>query len=287
MSAETVAKITVNPGFAQCPTGYRRLIQLARGANLGGCPPKIIERLMPTQSTSTLSFSLPEVHAVILDMDGTLLDTETVYKACTLDTLAKLGWPDQFELIHDMVGLSSAKCDALLIARLGDQFPLAQYHDIFKVGRAARVQTGITLKHGTLALLDLLGCAKFPTAIATSSSRVAAEQHLTIAGIRSRFETVVTVDDVAHAKPDPEVYLHAAALLGVEPRHCVAVEDSAAGVLAASLAGMSTYMVPDMNSPDAETAKRCTAVCKDLTEFVELLVDRVPRLRPIMTDSAV
>ncbi len=236
---------------------------------------------------STTSLPLPAVHAVILDMDGTLLDTETVYKACTLDTLAKLGWPDQFDLIHDMVGLSSAKCDALLVARLGPEFPLAQYHDIFRAGRAARVQAGIALKPGTLTLLDLLGQAQFPAAIATSSSRVAAEQHLSIAGIRSRFETVVTVDDVAQAKPDPEVYLRAAALLGVEPRHCVAVEDSAAGVLAASRAGMSTYMVPDMNGPDADTLKLCTAVCKDLTEFVEILVDRVPRLRSVMTDSAV
>lgn len=226
-----------------------------------------------------------EVHAVVLDMDGTLLDTETVYKACTLDTLAMLGWPDQHALIHDMVGLSSAKCDALLLDRFGAQFPLARYHELFRIGRAERMQAGITLKHGTLDLLNLLEKAQFPMAIATSSSRIAAEQHLTIAGIRHRFETVVTVDDVASAKPDPGVYLRAATLLGVAPQHCIAVEDSPAGVLAASRAGMSTYMVPDMNAPDADTAERCVAICKDLTGFVDLLVARVPGLKAIWNDG--
>jgi len=230
--------------------------------------------------------TLPAVHAVVLDMDGTLLDTESVYKACTLQTLADLGWPDQFELIHAMVGLSSAKCDAVLMNHFGPTFPLEQYHAQFKVKRAARVQAGIALKPGTLELLDLLARADFPMAIATSSSRVAAEQHLAIAGIRDRFETVVTVDDVAQAKPDPEVYLRAAASLGVDPVHCVAVEDSAAGVLAASLAGMSTYMVPDMNAPDAQTAERCVAVCSDLHAFAALLVQRVPALGRSTTDIA-
>jgi len=227
------------------------------------------------------------VRAVILDMDGTLLDTESVYKSCTLDTLSDLGWPDQQPLIHAMVGLSSAKCDALLLARLGADFPLARYHDRFKIMRAARMEAGIALKPGTMALLDLLDRAGFPKAIATSSSRLAAEQHLTIAGIRSRFDTVVTVDDVAQAKPDPEVYVRAAAQLGVDPGECIAVEDSAVGVLAASRAGMATYMVPDMNGPDAETLERCVAVCKNLFEFGERLIEHVPALRPFMTDSVV
>lgn len=230
--------------------------------------------------------TLPAVHAVILDMDGTLLDTESVYKACTLETLADLGWPDQFALIHAMVGLSSAKCDGVLMNHFGPTFPLDEYHARFKIKRAARVQAGIALKPGTLELLDLLAGADFPMAIATSSSRVAAEQHLTIGGIRDRFETVVTVDDVAQAKPDPEVYLRAAASLGVDPVHCVAVEDSAAGVMAASRAGMSTYMVPDMNAPDSQTAERCVAVCTDLHAFAELLITRVPALGHATTDIA-
>lgn len=227
------------------------------------------------------------VQGVILDMDGTLLDTESLYKACTLETLAELGWPEQFELIHAMVGLASAKCDALLLTRFGAAFPLTDYHDRFKIKRAARVQAGIKLKPGTIELLDLLARARFPMAIATSSSRVAAEQHLTVAGIRERFDIVVTVDDVSQAKPDPEVYLRAAACLGLAPEACVAVEDSAAGVLAASRAGMMPYMVPDMNAPDPQTAALCVAVCDDLHEVMAYLVKRVPGLAAFTPDSAV
>lgn len=227
--------------------------------------------------TSALSSTVP-IDAIILDMDGTLLDTERLYKACTQKTLSSMGMGDQQVLIHQMVGLSSAKCDALLLATFGHDFALATYHQGFLTLRAELSSGGIALKPGTIELLDALAHAGFPMAIATSSSREAAERHLTVSGLRARFETVVTVDDVREAKPSPDIYLEAARRLGVLPAACIAVEDSAAGVTAAVRAGIATIMVPDMNQPDAQIASMCLAVCPDLFGAFDVIAQRVPAL---------
>ena len=86
----------------------------------------------------------------------------------------------------------------------------------------------------------------------------------TLAGIRHRFETILTRDDVARGKPSPDLYLLAASRFGVKPEVCVAVEDSNHGVTAAHAAGAITIMVPDMVPPTDESRARCAAVLPDL-----------------------
>jgi len=219
------------------------------------------------------------IAAVILDMDGTLLDTERMYKACTFETLTRLGWPDRQDLIRAMVGLSSKKCDALLMATLGPAFPLEAYHDAFQACRATKVAQGIALKTGATELIASLSASGLPFAIATSSTRYAAEHHLTAAGLRPYFDTVVTADDVAEAKPSPDLYLEAARRLGVDPAGCFAVEDSGHGVRSAHAAGMTTLLVPDMVVPDADVVALCAAVFKDLFEALDYMAQHVPALR--------
>jgi len=111
-------------------------------------------------------------------------------------------------------------------------------------------------------------------AIVTSSSRHSTDQHLTLAGIRSRFETVLTRDDVINCKPSPDLYLLAASRLGVTPQICVAVEDSNHGVAAAHAAGVITLMVPDMVPPTEQSRARCAAVLSDLKAVLEMLRER-------------
>ena len=108
-------------------------------------------------------------------------------------------------------------------------------------------------------------------AIVTSSSRRSAERNLSLAGIRSRFENILTRDDVTRSKPSPDLYLLAASRLGVAPEFCVAVEDSNHGVAAAHAAGAITIMVPDMVAPTAESRAKCMAVVPDLGAVVDML----------------
>ncbi len=117
---------------------------------------------------------------------------------------------------------------------------------------ALSLETPALLKEGAVALLDAVAQLGLPMAIATSSGTSHAVAKLSRAGLLERFRTVIGADQVQRPKPDPEVYLQAAAFLGVDPKACLAVEDSEYGVRAAHAAGMTVVQVPDMTEPTAD-----------------------------------
>ena len=215
------------------------------------------------------------VSAVLLDMDGTLLDTEKVYFNSLVAALNASGYTDDaVALGHAMVGLPGPACEAMLLDRYGETFPLAEINRAFLVNRDKFMEAGLPLKPGTLELLDGLAAADCPMAIVTSSSRSSAERNLSLAGIRSRFDTILTLDDVTRGKPSPDLYLLAARRLGFAPQACIAVEDSNHGVAASHAAGAITIMVPDMAPPTDETRAKCAAVLPDLNAVLAMLRDR-------------
>jgi HAD superfamily hydrolase (TIGR01509 family) len=215
------------------------------------------------------------VSAVLLDMDGTLVDTERVYFDSLVAALNAAGYADDsVALCHAMVGLPGPACEAMLLDHYGADFPLTEVNRAFLANRDRLMEAGLPLKPGTLELLDALAAANCPTAIVTSSSRRSAERHLSLAGIRARFDTILTLDDVTRGKPSPDLYLLAATRLGFAPQVCVAVEDSNHGVAASHAAGAITIMVPDMTPPTEETCARCAAVLPDLNAVLALLHER-------------
>ena len=138
------------------------------------------------------------VSAVLLDMDGTLLDTERVYLDSLVAALNAHGYTDDVvALCHAMVGLPGPECEAMLHVRYGEDFPLAAINKAFVAKRDEMFAASLPLKSGAVELLDALRAAEYPLAIVTSSSRRTADAHLRIAGIHDRFDAILTRDDAA------------------------------------------------------------------------------------------
>jgi HAD superfamily hydrolase (TIGR01509 family) len=202
--------------------------------------------------------------AVVFDMDGTLLDTETVFREIVFEVCGGLGFAMTDAVHLGMVGSSHETTNRLLVEAYGVAFPYAIFEEQCRSMMRRRMAREVPVKAGVVELLDELSARDIPMAVATSSRSPHAIGHLGQAGLLDRFVAVVTRDDVENPKPHPEPYLTAARRLGVEPSRCLAVEDSHSGVRAAHAAGMQTVMVPDLVKPSVEIEQLCAAVLLNL-----------------------
>lgn len=202
--------------------------------------------------------------AVVLDMDGTLLDTEIIYVRSYVDALAEFGATLPEPMLHELIGGPRGDFQARLRALLGDDFPFAAQRARYQALRDERMAGAVRLKPGAEALLARIAGLGLPMAIATGATRAHADDHLARSGLRRHFAAVLTREDALHMKPAPDLFLLAAAAIGVVATDCVAIEDSHNGVRAAVAAGMMTVMVPDIVPADAEMGRLCISVEADL-----------------------
>ncbi|WP_179188125.1 HAD family hydrolase [Kiloniella majae] len=216
-----------------------------------------------------MPFNADELHAVVFDMDGLLIDSEAIYLRASVDAAKELGFALSEELYKSVVGLTMQAGEDIIRKGMGNDFPFDEFnskmHELLEIEFARHVP----LKTGAEELLTLLAERNLPVAVATSTSRRRAESHLTHAGVIPYFSTIVTSGDVTRGKPDPEPYLLATKRLGVSPKSCLALEDSHNGVRSAHGAGLQTIMVPDMLAPTDEISVLCIAVMESLHKVRE------------------
>ena len=185
------------------------------------------------------------VTAIILDMDGLMVDTEPLYKTAWQAACSELGFDLNDERYAKIVGRPLPDCERVLAEEFGPSFSLdalrARWPAIWRdeVGRL-----GIQKKPGLDELLALATEQGLPVAVATSTNADWAQSTLDRAGLANRFEVIVTGDQIARGKPAPDIYLEAARRLGVPPAECVAIEDSEAGIQSIAAAGMFGILVP-------------------------------------------
>lgn len=198
-------------------------------------------------------------------MDGTLIDSESAYRAAVAHALTCLGLAADPAFLHGLAGLAGPAVEAHIRTCFGEDFPFETFRPHYAAHRDALFAQGIPLKPGAAEALGFLAARGLPLALATSSMRPVALAHLGRLELAAHFSVLVTREDVARPKPAPDLYLAAAERLGVAPADCLAVEDSRTGAEAALAAGMMTLMVPPTWRRRLRTcgpaAWRCTPAC--------------------------
>lgn len=190
------------------------------------------------------------VQAVAFDLDGVLIDTETINVRSAFDAFAQHGYPLTPDAAAEIVGRHPDDYHAVLTRRFGvpdDALP--------KIRRlqgelyATRCREEARLKDGAAEILALLAGRGLRLALATSSSRHEVDEVFLRFPLGRFFEVTLTKDDVAQRKPDPEMYLTCAARLGLAPQAMLVVEDSEYGVRAAKAAGAPCIAVLTPHTP--------------------------------------
>ena len=211
------------------------------------------------------------VKAVVFDMDGLLVDTESMFRDVLMEVSRRRGAHLPFEVFQRMVGLQHEASRAVAMAHFGDDFDYDAWDaEAWEMARA-HTAVGVAVKEGVVELLDYLEEAGISRAVATSSGHPTVTRTLGPNGLLSRFQTIIAAGDYARGKPNPDPFLTAAARLGVDPAACLALEDSHNGVRAAHAAGMMTIMVPDLLDATQEMRSLCVAVSETLHEVRALL----------------
>lgn len=214
---------------------------------------------------------LRHLRAAVFDMDGLMVDTESIYQWAWRAAIEQLGYTISDAAMRATTGRRMADCYAILRSEVDDSFPMPAFLDLWPRLWHDHVSThGINQKPGLAALLDLLDARQIPKAVATSSEQAEALFTLEKAGLLHRFSIIVSGDQIVNGKPAPDIFLRAAERLAVAPEHCMAFEDSEAGVLAATSAGMVTIMVPEIE-PVAEVVERAYRVYGSLHQAKALI----------------
>ncbi|WP_336762650.1 HAD family phosphatase [Asaia sp. VD9] len=213
------------------------------------------------------------IKGILFDMDGVLLDSETLSLEAFVSAARELGHDMPLDFARQMIGLPGDACAKLVTDTYGPDIDLGRLFRTQDVHMHKLVEAGgLVMKEGVVPLLDYLDARGLPRAIATSSGRSRTETHLRHVGIYDRFDTIITRDDVSRGKPDPEPYLKAAQAIGVEPAFCLAIEDSHNGARAAHAAGIRVIVVPDLMTPNEEIIGKAHEIMDDLhqvREFIE------------------
>ncbi|POX62654.1 hydrolase [Streptomyces sp. Ru62] len=198
---------------------------------------------VPALGTRTAEGSA--LQAVLLDMDGTLVDTEGFWWDVEVEVFAALGHTLDESWRHVVVGGPMTRSAGFLIEATGADITLAELSVLLNEGFEDRIGRTLPLMPGASRLLAELHLHGVPTALVSASHRRIIDRVLTILGPH-HFALSIAGDEVSRTKPFPDPYLLAAAGLGADPARCAVVEDTATGVAAAEAAGCRVVAVPSV-----------------------------------------
>ncbi|MFG2139184.1 HAD family hydrolase [Streptomyces sp. NPDC048650] len=210
---------------------------------------------------------------VIFDNDGVLVDSEPISNRILAEYLTELGYPTTYEdSLRDYMGAAVHRIHDVVLERSGERLP-AEFDAIFhgRVFDAFRRQ--LEPVDGVADVLEKLAVEEVPYCVGSSGSHARIRVALGKTGLFDRFgaERIFSSQDVGRGKPAPDLFLHAARVMGVAPQRCAVVEDSVLGVRAAVAAGMDVFGFTAM-TPAAQLAEAgATALFREMAELPGLL----------------
>lgn len=208
--------------------------------------------------------------AVVFDMDGVLLNTEVIFDEAWRRAARQLHIADIEPAIRDCRGVTRA----FIREYFARNYPDVDFDGFDSLCDALYdeiIAGGVPVMPGVRETLHNLRSMGIPVAVATSSARARTMAHLESAGIAPLFDAVITGDSIARSKPAPDIYLAAAQALGVNPVHCIGVEDSHNGVRSAHAAGMKVAMVIDQMPATGEIRALCWHVFDNMHRLNDIL----------------
>ncbi len=208
---------------------------------------------------------VPQLSAVIFDCDGVLVDSERVQTGLLRDMASELSFHLTTAEADDLFrGRRLASCMEAISARINRPLPQG-FERQFRRRLSAALEAHLRAVPGCHRLL---GSLPVPAAVASNSRMDQVVQELSITGLLPRLQgRIFSAYDLGRWKPEPAVYLAAAAHLHVEPRYCLAVEDSPAGVAAAISAGMSVAIY----RPEVPESGQASPGCIGITDLMQVL----------------
>ncbi|MFE0689285.1 HAD family hydrolase [Streptomyces xiamenensis] len=209
------------------------------------------------------------IELVIFDCDGVLVDSEPLALRVCVELGAELGWPlTEREIVDRFLGRSERSVSAQVAERLGDE-AAARWNALYRSRLAAAIDAELLPVPGIVEALEAI---VLPRCIASSGSHEKMRRTLGRTGLWDRFEgRIFSASEVARGKPEPDLFLHAAQRLGVEPGRCAVVEDSQYGVRAARAAGMRSFGYAGGLTPAPWLEGADTVVFEDMRKLPDLL----------------
>lgn len=215
---------------------------------------------------------MERIDAVVFDMDGLMFDTERLWLDAAIKTNEVYGYDVPPSLIIECMGLRKDKIDIKLKECMGEEFDPIKYRELNKIFMKKDVdENGLKIKKGLIELLEFLKSKNIKMAVASSSSNEKIDQRFSEAGLsKEYFDYIIGGDKVTEPKPNPQIYLNACDVLGVEPKYAIALEDSELGLMSAYNAGMKAVWIPDLKKPSDEVLKLIYKKFDSLAEVISL-----------------
>lgn len=214
-----------------------------------------------------------KIKAVIFDMDGVLIDSETIEKKNMIKGAEMNSLPFEDEFFEIFLGCNDEMSYKLLLERYKNSKIVDKYLSDLEQLQAKEYKEGnIKLKHGTREIIDYLRNNNIPYALATGSSYKYVELDFLQNGYdKIPFDYIVTGDKIINSKPNPEIFIKAANLMNININDCLVVEDSPKGIEAAYSSGAQSCFVPDLVKANQNILSKATFHKNNLFEVIQLI----------------